>query len=422
MKTISCFLLFVPIFLLTSADGLGQFLVSAELRPRMEYRHGFQSLSVPDDDPAVFTSQRTRIDLSFTEPSLLLGISLQDIRVWGEVPQLNRSDVNSSVHEAWAELRLRESISLKFGRQELVYDDSRILGNVDWAQQGRSHDLVLLRIKGRGEFQVHAGFAFNQEQERNVGASYTLPGNYKTMQFVWLKETTSRNQFSLLFLNNGLEANAEKNYFSQTYGGRYHYNPGGNGVEGSAYMQTGSLPTGQKLRAWYLSARGLLRLSDHHQIVAGLEILSGTNERDMGGLVSRSFTPLYGTNHKFNGHMDYFYVGNHMNNVGLTDIYLSADYSKDRFSAGITPHLFFSQASLMDQDDLARDLPKFLGLEVDLYAGYRINDFSVLRMGYSRMFGTESMEALKGGSRTESNHWGWLMIILKPVLFRTLNQ
>lgn len=406
MKTFGCFLLVFGCCLMASADGYGQLMLSAELRPRIEYRHGFQPLAVPENDPAMFTSQRTRMNLSFKETSFHLGFSLQDIRVWGEVPQLNRSDINSSVHGAWAELRLREGVSVKLGRQELVYDDSRILGNTNWAQQGRSHDLVLVKIKGNGEPQIHAGFAFNQENERHVGTSYTLPGNYKTMQFLLLKESTERSQFSLSFLNNGLEDNAEKTFFSQTYGGRYHYKPGGNGVEGSAYMQTGKLSTNHKLSAWYLSARGFLKPVNSFRIAAGVEILSGTNQRDFGGVVSRSFTPLSATNHIFNGHVDYVYSGNHMNDVGLTDIYLSADYSKNRFSEGFTPHLFFSQAFLRDTENPARDIPEFLGSEVDLYAGYRINDFSLLQMGYSGMFGTESMEALRGGSRKERNHWG----------------
>jgi hypothetical protein len=36
--------------------------------------------------------------------------------------------------------RLTEAFSMKLGRQEVIYDNSRIFGNVDWAQQGRSHD------------------------------------------------------------------------------------------------------------------------------------------------------------------------------------------------------------------------------------------------------------------------------------------
>jgi hypothetical protein len=34
----------------------------------------------------------------------------------------------------------------------------------------------------------------------------------------------------------------------------------------------------------------------------------------------KSFNSLYGTNHKFNGWVDYFYVGNHAESIGLVDI------------------------------------------------------------------------------------------------------
>ncbi len=138
-----------------------QFSLSGEFRPRAEYRHGFQSLSAPDDDPAFFISQRSRLNLNFTESALKFGFSLQDIRVWGEVPQLNRSDLNSSIHEAWAELQLGEKFFLKLGRQELIYDDSRIFGNVDWAQQGRSHDVAVFKYIEENGFQLHTGLAYN---------------------------------------------------------------------------------------------------------------------------------------------------------------------------------------------------------------------------------------------------------------------
>lgn len=423
MKTIYkpfFFLLFFSSFAIVSK---AQFTLSGELRPRAEYRHGFQGLSAPDDDPAFFISQRSRLNVNFTESALRFGLSLQDIRVWGEVPQLNRSDFNSSIHEAWAELTLGEKTHLKLGRQELIYDDSRIFGNVDWAQQGRSHDLAVLKFSGESGLQFHAGFAFNQPGERNVGTSYTLANSYKTIQYAWLNRKADNFQFSLLFLNNGLENNDGDNFFSQTFGGRTTFQASGSfGLEGSAYFQTGKLVAGRELGAWYLMLAAWLKPADNLRMDAGLEILSGTPQRDGTDGKSKSFTPLYGTNHKFNGHMDYFYVGNHINNVGLVDLFATLDYSKDRFSAGLMPHIFFSQAGLVNPDDTDNDMPRFLGVELDLYAGYRLNEFSVLRFGYSRMFASESMEVLKGGSRSEPNHWAWAMIIIRPVIFKTTNN
>ena len=37
--------------------------VSAELKPRFEARHGFGTLASPDDDAALFVSQRARLNI-----------------------------------------------------------------------------------------------------------------------------------------------------------------------------------------------------------------------------------------------------------------------------------------------------------------------------------------------------------------------
>ncbi len=229
-------------------------------------------------------------------------------------------------------------------------------------------------------------------------------------------------QFSILFLNNGLENNDEENFFSQTFGGRMAFNLTGNfGLEGLAYLQTGKLGSGRDLNAWYTMLTAWFKPAGNVRMEAGLEILSGTPQREGSAGKSKSFTPLYGTNHKFNGHMDYFYVGNHINNVGLIDFFSTIDFSKNRFSAGLMPHLFFSQAGLINPDDTDKDMPRFLGLELDIYAGYRLNEFSLLRFGYSKMFASESMEVLKGGSRREPNNWTWAMLVIRPVFFKATN-
>jgi hypothetical protein len=423
MKKIRILIFSIVCLLILPLHGFSQFTLSGELRPRLEYRHGFQSLSLPEDDPAFFTSQRTRLNINFSENSFRFGFSFQDIRVWGEVPQLNRTDINSSVHEAWGELKLSEKSMLKFGRQELVYDDSRIFGNVDWAQQGRSHDVAVYKYLNESGLQFHLGLAYNQTGERNAGTSYTLAGSYKTMQYAWLSRKSEDSQFSILFLNNGLESDSGNHYFSQTFGGRYQQAfSTSSGMEGSAYIQTGKLVTSRKLGAWYSALSGYFRPSDKVRIDMGFEILSGTDQREGTAEKSKSFTPLYGTNHKFNGHMDYFYVGNHNNNVGLVDIFSSFEYSKNRFSIGVTPHVFFSHAGIINPDIPAEDMPKFLGVELDLYGGYKINEFSQFRFGYSKMFASETMEVLKGGSRKEANHWAWLMVVIKPVLIKSVNQ
>src|SRR5690606_24357696 len=102
------------------------FEVSAELKPRFEYRHGYKTLAVDSVDAAAFVSQRTRLNLRYNSETFNAYISLQNVRVWGDVPTLAASDKNgTSIHEAWAEVYLNNQFSLKFGRQEISYDDQR---------------------------------------------------------------------------------------------------------------------------------------------------------------------------------------------------------------------------------------------------------------------------------------------------------
>ena len=148
-----------------------------------------------------------------------------------------------------------------------------------------------------------------------------------------------------------------------------------------------------------------------------MELLSGT-DRDSTIMVNNSFTPLYGTNHKFNGHMDYFYVGSHVGNVGLQDIYFKAAYKVGKMTPGIDFHIFSAAAILQDQVN-NKVYESLLGYEIDFSVGYKLNDFVSFKAGYSQMLATESMEFLKGGSKDEKNNWGWLMLSVSPKFFES---
>jgi hypothetical protein len=398
-------------------NSSAQFTLNGEFRPRMEYRHGFQSLMAPDDNAAFFISQRSRINLGLLTENYSAGFSLQDVRVWGEVPQLNRSDINLSVHEAWIDLRIFNRAFLRAGRQEIIYDNSRIFGNVDWAQQARSHDAAVLKWDLENDLILHAGFAFNQESERVRETFYSL-NNYKTLQYLWLNKRWERLSTSFLFLNNGIQYEPAKTTFSQTTGGRFVYSHINFSLSGSAYLQTGRDASNRTLDAHYLSLQYDQPLTAGGlSLTAGFELLSGTDQADIQNPEyrrNRSFSPLYGTNHAFNGHMDYFYVGNHFNNVGLRDLYAGMNYNPRPWSAGFRVHLFSSDALLENPEDPSETMPRYLGTEADVFVGYNLYDDVTLRIGYSEMFATSSLEVLKGGNKSETNNWAWIMLIVKP--------
>ena len=140
------------IYLLTSlllfclcATVRAQFTISGQLRTRTEFRNGQGTVQQSDTIPALFTSQRTRLNLGYSGYRYKIFTAIQDVRVWGQdASTTNRttSDPNDGlmIHEAWAEISLVDTgkviknFTLKIGRQELLYDDSRLLGNLDWLQ------------------------------------------------------------------------------------------------------------------------------------------------------------------------------------------------------------------------------------------------------------------------------------------------
>jgi hypothetical protein len=167
-----------------------QISFTGQLRTRTEVRNGLGNLVPQDSKAASFTSQRTRLSLGYKWDRVLLGVSVQDIRVWGQdASSITVADGSRlSLHEGWAEMLLADksdttrkafidNLSLKIGRQELIYDDSRLIGNLDWLQQARRHDMALLKTQHHG-WQMDIGLAYNQNSDAFgiTGSSY-LPGN-----------------------------------------------------------------------------------------------------------------------------------------------------------------------------------------------------------------------------------------------------
>ncbi len=161
-------------FLLMSCSAVvpffseAQFSLSGQLRTRTEFRNGMGTLRAYGASPSFFTSQRTRLSAGYQHSLVQFRLTVQDIRVWGQdASSISAADgARLGVHEAWAELVLQnrsdssrknsklDYLGIRLGRQELVYDDARLLGNLDWLQQGRRHDAMVLRIERKG---FHSG-------------------------------------------------------------------------------------------------------------------------------------------------------------------------------------------------------------------------------------------------------------------------
>lgn len=410
-----------------SMNVMAQFSMNGEIRPRGEYRHGFKTLATTNQESAAFIDQRSRMNLNFLNENYRVKISIQDIRVWGSQPQLVSKDGLTSLHEGWGEIFLKPNYSLKLGRQEISYDDQRIFGSVGWAQQARSHDAAILKFKGDG-YSAHIGAAYNQDKVALSG-QLASNGTYKSFQYLWYNRSISNVKASVLLLNNGKQVfitdstgniTGGRDNYSQTMGGRLEFNSGNAIIHLAGYLQRGEdadvLNT--EIEAYNFKIDGTLPLSDNFKATAGLEMLSGNSELTSNDK-NFAFNPFYGTNHKFNGHMDYFFVGNHINNVGLNDYFLRGVYKKGSYTFAADVHYFQSNADVRDDAEFVKTgkttaADNHLGTELDMSLAYAVSKGVSMMVGYSYLEPTETLTYLKGGDINERNDWAWLMIVFKP--------
>ncbi|MBS1564126.1 MAG: alginate export family protein, partial [Bacteroidetes bacterium] len=387
--------------LLPSGSLKAQLTLSGQLRTRTELRDG-QGAPLPNGaQPAFFTSQRTRLNVCYSMYRLKFGLSLQDVRVWGQdVSTLNRSTTANNngllLHEAWAEIGLTDttlrnkSLSLKIGRQELVYDDQRLIGNLDWLQQGRRHDAAVLKYEA-GPWMLHLAAAYNQNQENAMGTVYnsTPPGNYtattnggsmyKSMQFLYAGRRLKAGNVSFLFfadqfskyhmdtVNNATVKTFQTGAWSRATTGFYFTNVfAKTAVTASAYYQFGNTSTGQKISAALLSGYVQQPVCKSFSVGAGLDYTTGNS----GSGTSHTFDPLYGTPHKFWGLMDYYYAASGFGKGGLIDAYLKLKYKTgEKFLLGADLHQFNSASKVILPAD-PNNTKKSFGQELDIVGTY----------------------------------------------------
>ncbi len=391
---------------------------------RGEYRHGYQSLADTSQNPAVFVSQRARLTGEYTTEKYRIVVGIQDVRTWGSVAN-GAVDTKGllSVSEAYGQLMPTKKTSFTFGRQILSYDDDRIIGSLDWTMQARRHDAAIFKYTD-STWIVHVGGAYNQDKEQYKTTVYSVAGNYKTFQYVWANKVIGKTNFSFLFLNNGnqytrVNSNGTSDsltVFSQTAGLRSAYKNDRVNALAYVYYQFGKDASNRSLSAFDASAEVGYAISKDFSATLGGEMLSGTSQTDTANKTNNSFTPFYGTNHRFNGYMDYFYVGNHINSVGLIDGYLKLNYTYKNILAGINAHLFNAAADIRDKKTTTslKAMSIYLGSEIDFTISYKMTDEVAIQGGYSQMFGTNSMIALKKGSTSTTSNWAYVMVLIKP--------
>lgn len=399
-----------------------EFDMTAQIRPRAEYRNGALSPRSEGEVPAYFIYNRARLSMEYHRHDLSMKISGQHVGVWGQSPQVDKKgDARLALNEAWAKLNFGAGFFAQLGRQTLSYDDERILGGLDWNVAGRYHDALKLGYAA-GKHQLHLILAFNQNDEKTIGGTYYKDGGqpYKNMETLWYHYKSGKQDFnaSLLFINLGLETGTEEDArtrYLQTMGTYLTYQPGRWNLSGALYYQGGKNKTNRSVTAYMWNLRAQYNLNERWNFMAASDYLSGNKP---GGKKFKAFDPLYGTHHKFYGGMDYFYASNFAAgfNPGLWDNQLGVGFKPcSKVGLSLNYHYFATTAKV---ESAGKKYDKGLGSELDFQLDVTVMKDVKLSAGYSFMAGSKTMDIVKGGDHKCWQDWGWLSLNINPkVLF-----
>ncbi len=417
-------------FGLKAQEADNVFNLDAQLMTRGELRAGgFKADSLDSERVSHFALGRYRIIADYQRSWLNVRLTPQYTGVWGQ------GSAGVVLYEGWAKMQSKKGLFVKIGRQELTYDDGRIIGNDDWTMTAPTHDVLKLGYDGESH-KVHLLAAYNQNAENiDNGVIYYSGGlqPYKTMQTLWYHYDTPKKSFgiSLLGMNIGMQNTDQEHpitYYQQLVGTYMSFRPKHWSLEGAFYYQMGKEEHGMNIDAFMASAKLNVKPSVNYNLFAGYDYLSGDkyfNVPPEGGIglvfhdKARGFNAIFGSHHEFYGAMDFFYLSNYVGGFtpGLQNLY---------FGGNIKPVNGLSINAAYHYYAIATDLDyvntKTLGHSVELASSYAFNKAVSVSAGYTFMKGSETMELLNKVSEKRQLHWAWLMMTVTPKLFTSTWQ
>lgn len=419
-----------------------EFSLNAEFRPRGEYRSGYKAPLSETDDPAFVVFERIRLGATYKSRLINARITLQDARVFGQETQQqvptgkNLEAPATTLYEGWAELVFPRGFSFRIGRQALKYDDQRLLSASNWSNTGNAFDLALLLYKNK-DFQANLGYAYNNNQKDPLAGNYEYgTAFYKTMGLLWLSQQIKDSgvKITAIGIAEGFQKTetAEKENEDgtteeiKTYKNHYRFTYGGNAdfqktdfplsLHVTAYGQSGKTKKGGQVLSAYLFA-----FKAGYAIVPSLNVCLGADLYSGTGMTARdnhTFEALYGSNHAFNGAMDYWCM-NTLPKGGLLNLTFAATCKIKKVNLCASFHHFNLQKDMEYRE-------KNLGQELDLDVTYRFCSFAVIQGGWSTYFSSDLTNLVRGVTGVENatrntptrfKQWAYLSLCVTPTLF-----
>ncbi|MDR2963257.1 MAG: alginate export family protein [Bacteroidales bacterium] len=409
--------------LLTVAQVAAQNVkIDGEIRSRAEVRDGFQEPLADSLSPAFVNNLRTRLNFGYTNEKVKAKVSLLDSRTFGKTA-IAETGAGVGVLEAWGEYNFTPAFSFALGRQGLEYDDKRVFSYNNWSNTPGAHDLLLLKYNAE-TWQVHAGSAYNNAGDVNFEAltPYTL--TYKTLNFIRAEKNFGKLSVSALWLNDSYQSGSATVQTVNNVTTSFRNTVGGNvwitdkkapfTFLASGYYQFGHDKTDKELSAYLLSLTAQQKVGEIVAFQLGGDLYSGS-ALDIAADKSNTFNKLYGSNHAFNGNIEYW---RNLPNQGLIDGYVGATAKLfPKFDINATFHYFATQKEFKAGEK------KSIGSELDLVANYTVSDQFSLQGGWSAYFVNDGTRILKKKVDVDTHfpQWAYLQLTFKPTFLNSKN-
>ncbi len=363
-----------------------------QIRPRFEFR-------MPGaNEEDVFTSMRARAQLrAALERNVSLFFQIQDVRLWGEETSTltDFSADNLDLHQGYLEVSWGADVNLRarVGRQVTAYGGERLIGAVEWTQQGRAFDGFRLNAAGPfGSVDVF-GFKLAEGDAPGIVSDAEVLGAYAQIDGV----AGGAIDLYTIFNRVGDPAGTKQATVGARLAGRgrrtsYRF-------EGSYQLGTRD---GLDASAFMLGARvGRSFLDGRARLVLWYDYLSGDDDPADGRV--NVFETLFATNHKFYGFADLFLnIPAHTGGLGLQDAAIKASFDPiDDLQLSADLHSFH----LAKEGALST---RHLGEEIDFTARYRYSPNLTATAGISHVIEAAALRAL--GRLAEDMMFAYVML------------
>ena len=391
--------------------------IGGEVRERYEFRDQ-ADFNASVNDTLSFIGSRIRLHLNYeVTPDIAAFIQFQDARLFGSEATTFSNDNNVDLHQGYLMVKNLGALNLTIGRQELMFGDSRLVGNFGWSNTGRSFDglrvtylAVPVRVdlwgttvKQYGTTIANPNPSFTPAtSNRDAQQFYGLYGSLKTalatvepyVLYFWdtgnatpsvIKAplTTGQRRTTVGLRLDGKAANE-----SIDFTGEGAYQVGS--MDARPLIGTTPASPESDISAYAIAVKAGYTAPVGIKPRIGIEYDRASGDEDRNDDTLQTFENLFPTNHIHYGYIDYVGWRN------MQDLRLSVSV-KPTATSGVS--LDYHRFSLVEKDDnwyaasgaVFRTTPagnteSDLGQEIDLVAYMMVKEKLRVEAGYGRFF------------------------------------